>query len=118
MTAPRTLAKHLYQALTTISDFRAADQEDEAGSITVMLYAHLRTNDYLKSFTEYGYWSVSSLTEELREFVERQLVEGVNRENGGLVLKLALNAIRDAKWEELAASNRRRAVREEYRVVR
>ena len=46
---------------------------------------------------------MSSFTEELRQFIARQLVEGVNRENGGLALGLAFNAIRDADWEELVA---------------
>ncbi|HEV2072389.1 MAG TPA: hypothetical protein VGR29_01990 [Thermomicrobiales bacterium] len=42
----------------TTSDFRASDQEDDVGFITVNLSAHLRTNDYLESFTEFGYWSL------------------------------------------------------------
>lgn len=92
MTAPRTLAKHLYQALRTISDFRAADQEDEAGSITVPLYAHLRTNDYLKSFPEYGYWSLVAYAEAHQWFVGHQLGEWVHRGNGGLVSSLAFRA--------------------------
>ena len=40
---------------------------------------------------------------ELREFIERRRVEGVHRENEVLVLGLAVNAIRDAGCEELAA---------------
>lgn len=40
------------------------------------------------------------------EFVERQLIEGVNRENGGLALGLAFNAIRDVGWMEMAAMAR------------
>lgn len=99
----RALAEHQYQAYMADPEFRGADGAHEVNLITLVLYAFLESNGYLESFDFDEYVSLSHFVGVVRDVIERQLVEGVNRENGVLALAVAFGAIREADWYELAA---------------